>query len=238
MTTAKQAAANRRNAKKSTGPRTAKGKSIARRNAVRHGLLSEEFIIRGEKPNDLTALQESLQIEFNPNGVLEYEIVDQITVYFWRLRRIRALETGVFSEGVTSDLKNPSIDSEASRPPVVKSDRSLLRELWRIEAEENGDPIPDDEAMPDWLRDDPDEQKETPHEAPRPTPEEKSRRLGRVFERAERTLANLQRYRIATERSLDRALKELARLQAARGGGSELVPITLNLKATKGTGRG
>jgi hypothetical protein len=38
MATEKQIAANRRNAQRSTGPRTAAGKSISSRNALRHGL--------------------------------------------------------------------------------------------------------------------------------------------------------------------------------------------------------
>ena len=38
MATAKQVAANRRNAQRSTGPRTAAGKSASSRNALRHGL--------------------------------------------------------------------------------------------------------------------------------------------------------------------------------------------------------
>jgi hypothetical protein len=38
MATEKQIAANRRNAQRSTGPRTVAGKSISRRNAFRHGL--------------------------------------------------------------------------------------------------------------------------------------------------------------------------------------------------------
>jgi hypothetical protein len=38
MATAKQIEANRRNAKRSTGPRTASGKSKSSRNALRHGL--------------------------------------------------------------------------------------------------------------------------------------------------------------------------------------------------------
>jgi hypothetical protein len=33
--------ANRRNAKRSTGPKTAAGKEISRRNAVKHGVLAE-----------------------------------------------------------------------------------------------------------------------------------------------------------------------------------------------------
>ena len=38
MTTEKQRQANRRNATRSTGPRTAQGRSVSRRNAIRHGL--------------------------------------------------------------------------------------------------------------------------------------------------------------------------------------------------------
>jgi hypothetical protein len=38
MATAKQIAANRRNSQRSTGPRTAAGKEISSRNALRHGL--------------------------------------------------------------------------------------------------------------------------------------------------------------------------------------------------------
>ena len=37
-------AANRRNAKKSTGPRTARGKAWTRFNSLRHGLRSPEYI--------------------------------------------------------------------------------------------------------------------------------------------------------------------------------------------------
>jgi hypothetical protein len=43
MTSARRIAANRENAKKSTGPRTRRGKSRASRNAVRHGLAAVNF---------------------------------------------------------------------------------------------------------------------------------------------------------------------------------------------------
>ena len=44
MTSARQIAANRRNAAKSTGPKSAKGKERSRRNALRHGLTAETVI--------------------------------------------------------------------------------------------------------------------------------------------------------------------------------------------------
>ncbi len=40
-------AANRENARRSTGPRTAEGKLASRMNAVKHGILSSAVVVRG-----------------------------------------------------------------------------------------------------------------------------------------------------------------------------------------------
>ena len=48
MATKKQIAANRKNAKKSTGPKTAKGKARSSRNALKHGLLSRQVVLADE----------------------------------------------------------------------------------------------------------------------------------------------------------------------------------------------
>ncbi len=45
-TSAKQIAANRRNAKKSSGPRTSEGKAVASRNAITHGLHACDIILK------------------------------------------------------------------------------------------------------------------------------------------------------------------------------------------------
>jgi len=50
MTSPKKVEANRRNAQKSTGPKTQEGKDIARLNTTKHGLLSREALIPGEEP--------------------------------------------------------------------------------------------------------------------------------------------------------------------------------------------
>ncbi len=49
MTTARQIAANCRNAQKSTGPKTPNGKAITKMNALRHGLTAQEILIPGEQ---------------------------------------------------------------------------------------------------------------------------------------------------------------------------------------------
>ena len=50
MSTQAQTKANRQNSKKSTGPRTAEGKAVVSKNAVKHGLFAAEAVITGEDP--------------------------------------------------------------------------------------------------------------------------------------------------------------------------------------------
>jgi hypothetical protein len=47
MTSYRQIEANKRNALKSTGPKTQAGRDVSRRNAVRHGLTAETVIGAG-----------------------------------------------------------------------------------------------------------------------------------------------------------------------------------------------
>ncbi len=46
MATEAQIAANRLNAQRSTGPRTADGKAVVAQNAAKHGLLAREGMLR------------------------------------------------------------------------------------------------------------------------------------------------------------------------------------------------
>ena len=49
MATAKQLLANKNNARKSTGPKSAVGKLKSSQNAIKHGLSTEKFMVIGEK---------------------------------------------------------------------------------------------------------------------------------------------------------------------------------------------
>jgi hypothetical protein len=97
MTSFKQIAANRLNARKSTGPRTALGKQRSRCNALRHGLTSETVVSALECAADCRALEASLLAEHNPRTATERELVLRLASVLWRLRRATSVETGLFA---------------------------------------------------------------------------------------------------------------------------------------------
>lgn len=88
MTSARQRAANRRNAQKSTGPRTDAGKAVSAQNARKHGIFGADIAHGGEDPAAFDALVEALRGDLKPVGPLEEGLVDQLAVAFWRNKRL------------------------------------------------------------------------------------------------------------------------------------------------------
>ena len=66
MATEKQTAANRENAQKSTGPRTAEGKARSSQNALKTGIDAQSEIIRGESREKLETLIVQIDLEYCP----------------------------------------------------------------------------------------------------------------------------------------------------------------------------
>ena len=95
---AAQRAANRVNARKSTGPKTSKGKAASKLNAVKHGLLAQTVLVRGEQFQESAQGFKRLSLEFYaslaPVGPLEEMLVDEIIQATWRLRRAWRAEGG------------------------------------------------------------------------------------------------------------------------------------------------
>ena len=96
MTSYRQIEANRRNALKSTGPRTEAGKQASRRNAVRHGLTAETVISALEDAEDYKAFEAAFIADYDAQSAVERELVLQLASILWRLRRATTMETGLF----------------------------------------------------------------------------------------------------------------------------------------------
>src|SRR6516225_8427201 len=97
MTTEKQIAANRENAKKSTGPRTLDGRRKTRRNAFRHGLTAETLVEPVEDRAAYEALRAKINEDYRPATNLERQLVGRLVSLLWRLRRATAIEAGLLA---------------------------------------------------------------------------------------------------------------------------------------------
>jgi hypothetical protein len=96
MTSFRQIEANRRNARKSTGPTTEEGKQRSRCNAVRHGLTAETVIGALEDADDYQAFEAAIIADYDAQSAVERELVLRLTSLLWRLRRATTMETGLF----------------------------------------------------------------------------------------------------------------------------------------------
>ena len=95
-TSERKAASNRRNARKSTGPKTAQGKAWSRLNALKHGVLASQAVLttiegRGGR-KAFEDLADGLVQDFAPVGTFEQVLVQQIAACIWRQRRLLMFE--------------------------------------------------------------------------------------------------------------------------------------------------
>jgi hypothetical protein len=97
MTSFRQIDANRRNARKSTGPTTEEGKNRSRCNAVRHGLTAETVIATLEDASDYQAFEATIIADYDAQSAVERELVLRLASLLWRLRRATAIESALFA---------------------------------------------------------------------------------------------------------------------------------------------
>jgi hypothetical protein len=89
--TEKKIEANRNNSKRSTGPRTERGRRSSRFNAVTLGIFAKHVVIAGcdgdNSEKEFGSLLDDLHEEFQPVGTFEEWLVLKIAECIWRLRR-------------------------------------------------------------------------------------------------------------------------------------------------------
>ena len=99
MVSEKQLEANRRNAEKSTGPKTAIGQSNSSRNNLRHGLTGHISLLPTEDREAHDAFCNELIDSFTPETPMESQLAQSIAEDSWRLNRARAIENNMFALG-------------------------------------------------------------------------------------------------------------------------------------------
>ena len=125
MASQKQIDANRRNAQKSTGPKTPEGKARVSRNALRHGLTAENTVTQGEDENEFNQFQTDFYDHLQPQGPVEAHLVLEVVNASWRLRRMHMLETGVF------DLRFMDLEEKMEEDYEGTSDQTRKALIYR-----------------------------------------------------------------------------------------------------------
>jgi hypothetical protein len=105
MTSPAKVAANRRNAQKSTGPRTDAGKAKSSMNALTHGLRALCPVVPGEDQEAYWQFHDSMFADLAPVGIQEEELAQLVTDIYWRLRRSTRFETGAITRNTEKALQ-------------------------------------------------------------------------------------------------------------------------------------
>ena len=121
MTSLRQIESNRRNALKSTGPKTDSGKQRSSQNAVRHGLTAETVIAPLEDPEDYKAFELAITADYDAETAVERELVLRLASLLWRLRRATSIETGLFQiqDEITRERRQ-------TNHPLASQDRAVM----------------------------------------------------------------------------------------------------------------
>ncbi len=116
MSTNAKINANRRNAQKSTGPRTRAGKATASKNSIKHGLLAHQTVISSENQADFCKERDRILSDLVPESPMESMLAERIVILSWRLKRV-------------GRIQNQTIDALNARntsSPLAKLTKSLL----------------------------------------------------------------------------------------------------------------
>lgn len=92
MTSALQIEANRRNTQLSTGPRSLRGKSVSRLNALKHGLTAQQGVLFDETTDDFETFVDEVIAALKPRNQGETLLAERVAVCAWRLRRCYRIE--------------------------------------------------------------------------------------------------------------------------------------------------
>jgi hypothetical protein len=123
------------------GPKTAAGKAIASRNALRHGVLSASPVVRGvEREEDWETHREGMVTSLGPQGYIETVLAERVALMSWRLQRVARYERDVIADSLES-LDEPddamqipgwTSDLRGSRPELEKVLAAYREDLCRV----------------------------------------------------------------------------------------------------------
>ena len=153
MTSLRQIESNRRNAVKSSGPKTEAGKEQSRRNATRHGLTAETVIEILEDVDDYKGFEANVIADYDARTAVERELVLRLASLLWRIRRATGIETDLLRIHAEILRERPQAPQQHVEPEPPQSNaiyrafRAVLPPRWAQE-ENGGEDEPRDDSVP------------------------------------------------------------------------------------------
>jgi hypothetical protein len=132
-----RAAASRKNGAKSRGPSTTEGKARSAKNALKHGMRAQKYVVLPDEDGaEYASLEAALLEELAPEGVLQTLLARRVAVAAWRLERADRLEAEVLEfrsyEGANAGLALIR-DGNATRAfdTLMRYRGAAMAEFWR-----------------------------------------------------------------------------------------------------------
>ena len=204
-----QLEANMANAKRSTGPKTERGKARSKMNALKHGLTGKAIVVADEDPREFETFREDLEADLGACGLMEREWVGRIAGLLWRLRRVPRMEAALIRceiEDAEDQERDKLYDEIFPSDSEEPEGQERLEEMTRVLNE----PVSDDD----------DEALARLKEMTRPDSPELARQkqIDRAFGWvvSQSRLELVQRYETSLTNELKRTIAMLQSLQAAR----------------------
>jgi hypothetical protein len=82
--------------KRSGGPRSEEGKSLASANAIKTGAYSSMVVLPNENEQDFLDLQDQFVLDFMPQYIAELSMVHELAAIIWKKLRLEKLEKSAF----------------------------------------------------------------------------------------------------------------------------------------------
>jgi hypothetical protein len=139
MSTQAQFAANRANAQRSTGPKSAEGKSKSSLNAVKTGLTGRTVLLPGDDAVAYQSHVDRIFAQWQPYDDTERALTQTLADTEWRLLRIPSLEAGIYALGRLEFNEKFDSEPESVRASLIEAHTFLTyrKDLNNLSIQEN-----------------------------------------------------------------------------------------------------
>jgi hypothetical protein len=139
----KQQEANRRNAQRSSGPKTSDGKAAVRLNALKYGLRAQSTVLTWERPEDYMRLWDEMEADWRPQTRTEQCYLETIVTSQWLLQRVARSEAEIYERTEFGAERFVLLAYVAKqRAQLERSFRTAVADIQQSQKDRRSQPLP------------------------------------------------------------------------------------------------